>query len=84
MEVYGTNLANVISPRWTGTDFKGSAPTAFGGTTVTIAGQSAFIDYASPSHVNAQAFRHPPGSAEVIVNTPRGTSAGLVQPLRFS
>jgi uncharacterized protein (TIGR03437 family) len=79
MEIYGTNLANVISQGWTNSDFKGNAaPTALGGTTVTIAGQSAFIDYVSPSQVNAQVPSNiAPGPQPVIVNTPGGTSAAF-------
>jgi uncharacterized protein (TIGR03437 family) len=79
MEIYGTNLANVISQTWTGNDFKGNAaPTAIGGTTVTIAGQSAFIDYVSPSQVNAQVPSNiTPGPQPVVVSTPGGTSAAF-------
>ncbi|HKE24648.1 MAG TPA: hypothetical protein VKB88_19935 [Bryobacteraceae bacterium] len=97
MEIYGTNLANVVSQSWTGSDFKGNvAPTALGGTTVTIAGQSAFIDYVSPSQVNAQVPSNiAPGPQPVIVNTPGGTSAaftiqvnptepGLLSPAAFN
>ena len=76
MEIYGTNLANVNSQLWSGADFNGnSAPTALGGTTVTIGGKSAFIDYVSPTQVNAQV---PSGVANgtqpVVVTTPGGTS----------
>jgi uncharacterized protein (TIGR03437 family) len=79
MEIYGTNLANVISQTWAGSDFKGNAaPTALGGTTVTIGGQSAFIDYVSPVQVNAQVPSNiSPGPQPVIVNTPGGTSAAF-------
>jgi hypothetical protein len=46
MEIYGTNLANVTSRIWASADFTGNnAPTSLGGTTVTVGGQSAFIDY---------------------------------------
>ncbi len=77
MEIYGTNLANVISQTWSGADFNGNAaPTALGGTTVTIGGQPAFIDYVSTGQVNAQV---PSGIASgpqpVVVNTPGGKSA---------
>jgi uncharacterized protein (TIGR03437 family) len=77
MEIYGVNLANVISQTWTGADFKGNAaPTAIGGTTVTIGGQPAFIDYVSPSQVNAQVPSNvAPGPQPVVVSTPGGVSA---------
>jgi uncharacterized protein (TIGR03437 family) len=97
VEIYGTNLANVVSQKWTGADFNGNeAPTALGGTTVTIGGQPAFIDYVSPLQVNALA----PSSIEtgpqpVVVSTPGGTSlaytptvnvteAGLDAPISFN
>jgi uncharacterized protein (TIGR03437 family) len=79
MEIYGTNLANVISQGWASTDFKGNvAPTALGGTTASIGGQSVFIDYVSPTQVNAQVPSNiTPGPQPVIVNTPGGTSAAF-------
>jgi uncharacterized protein (TIGR03437 family) len=77
MEIYGTNLANVSSQNWGSADFKGNAaPTALGGTTVTIGGQPAFIDYVSPTQVNAQVPSNiPSGSQPVVVSTPGGSSA---------
>lgn len=77
MEIYGTNLANVALQNWTAADFNGNtAPTALGGTTVTIGGQPAFIDYVSPGQVNAQVPSNiSTGPQQVIVQTPGGTSA---------
>jgi uncharacterized protein (TIGR03437 family) len=76
MEIYGTNLANVASQTWATADFNGNAaPAALGGTTVTIGGQSAFIDYVSPGQVNAQVPSNiPTGKQPVVVTTPGGTS----------
>jgi uncharacterized protein (TIGR03437 family) len=76
MEIYGTNLANVARQIWAGADFNGNAaPTALGGTTVTIGGQSAFIEYVSPVQVNAQVPSNiSTGPQPVIVTTPGGTS----------
>jgi uncharacterized protein (TIGR03437 family) len=76
MEIYGTNLANVASQTWATVDFNGNAaPTALGGTTVTIGGQSAFIDYVSPGQVNAQVPSNiSTGPQQVVVMTPGGTS----------
>ena len=76
MEIYGTNLANVASQIWADADFKGNAaPTALGGTTVTIGGQPAFIDYVSPTQVNAQVPSNIAlGSQPVVVTTPGGSS----------
>jgi uncharacterized protein (TIGR03437 family) len=77
MEIYGTNLANVASQTWASADFTGdAAPTALGGTTVTIGGQSTFIDYVSPLQVNALSPSNTAtGPQPVVVTTPGGTSA---------
>jgi uncharacterized protein (TIGR03437 family) len=76
MEIYGTNLANVTSQTWAASDFKGNTgPTALGGTTVTIGGHAAFIDYVSPGQVNAQVPSNVgSGPQPVVVMTPGGTS----------
>ncbi len=76
MEIYGVNLATVVPRQWAGTDFNGNqAPNALGGTTVTVAGVPAYIDYVSPGQVNAQV---PPGiplgQQPVVVTTAGGTS----------
>ena len=72
----GTNLAKVLSQQWAARDFHGNAaPTAVAGTTVTIGGQSAFIDFVSPGQVNAQVPSNvATGTQPVIVSTPGGTS----------
>ncbi|HTP35197.1 MAG TPA: IPT/TIG domain-containing protein, partial [Candidatus Acidoferrales bacterium] len=55
-----------------------AAPTALGATTVTIGGQSAFIDYVSPTQVNAQVPSNvAPGPQPVVVTTPGGTSTAF-------
>jgi uncharacterized protein (TIGR03437 family) len=54
IEIYGLELAS-DSRQWTADDFNGvNAPTSLDGTKVTIGGQAAFIDYVSPTQVNAQ------------------------------
>jgi uncharacterized protein (TIGR03437 family) len=53
IEIYGSNLA-VDSRSWLASDFNGfNAPTSLDGTSVTIGGQAAFIDFISPGQVNA-------------------------------
>jgi hypothetical protein len=76
VEIFGTNLANVVVQQWSGADFNGNeAPTAVGGTSVTIGGQSAFISYVSPGQVNAQVPSNiSTGLQPVVVSTPGGTS----------
>ncbi len=76
MEIYGENLATVRSQLWASSDFTGNlGPTALGGTTVTIGGQSAYIDYVSPGQVNAQVPSNvATGSQPVVVTTAGGSS----------
>jgi uncharacterized protein (TIGR03437 family) len=78
IEIYGTNLATVQPQTWASADFNGSlAPTALGGTSVTVNGQPAYVDYVSPHQVNVQV---PSGVATgkqtVVVTTFGGPSAG--------
>jgi uncharacterized protein (TIGR03437 family) len=54
VEIYGKNLAP-DTQGWTGADFTGNeAPTMLNGVSVSIGGQAAFVDYISPTQVNAQ------------------------------
>jgi uncharacterized protein (TIGR03437 family) len=75
IEIYGQNLATTTTD-WTGAFQGNDAPTAVGGTTVTIGGQSMFIDYVSPAQVNGQVPSNvATGQQQVIVKTAAGTSA---------
>lgn len=81
IEIYGLNLvSNAASTEWSSGDFNGTtAPTAVGGTTVTVGGQNAFIDYASPGQVNAQVPSNvATGLQPVIVTTAGGSSLPYV------
>jgi uncharacterized protein (TIGR03437 family) len=75
IEIYGANLAPGKLD-WTNA-FNGiNAPTSLNGTTVTIGGQSAFLDYVSPSQVNAQVPSNVGiGPQQITVNTAAGASA---------
>jgi len=77
IEIYGVNLATTRSQIWAGTDFNGyQAPTALGGTTVTVAGLSAYTYYVSPAQVNVQVPSGVPlGQQPVVVTTAGGTSS---------
>jgi uncharacterized protein (TIGR03437 family) len=79
MEIYGVNLATVISQTWAAADFKGNAaPSALGGTTVTVGGQPAFIDYVSLGQVNAQVPSNiSAGPQPVVVTTAGGSSVAF-------
>jgi uncharacterized protein (TIGR03437 family) len=65
VEIYGLNLAP-DTRGWAGTDFSGNnAPTSLDGVSVSIGGQAAFVDYVSPTQVNAQL---PSGITSVATN----------------
>ena len=76
VEIYGVNLATTPSQTWAGTDFNGiQAPSALGGTTVTIGGKAAFVDFVSPGQVNVQMPSGvPAGPQPLIVTTAGGSS----------
>jgi uncharacterized protein (TIGR03437 family) len=76
IEIYGTNLAE-ITQEWANSDFNGlAAPTTLGGTSVTVAGQAAFVEYVSPTQVDVQvAGGLGTGSQSVVVTTESGSSA---------
>jgi uncharacterized protein (TIGR03437 family) len=80
MEIYGYNLATVLPLVWSGADFKGNlAPSTLGGTTVTIGGQPAFIDYVAPGQVNCQVPSNvATGSQPVVVTTAGGSSVAFM------
>ena len=76
MEIYGTNLA-ATTRGWAGADFTGTqAPTSLDAVKVTIGGQAAFLDYISPTQVNAQVpSGTPTGAQQMTVSTPAGASS---------
>jgi len=54
VEIYGSKLAPETRG-WAGADFSGNnAPTSLDGVSVSIGGEAAFVDYISPTQVNAQ------------------------------
>jgi uncharacterized protein (TIGR03437 family) len=77
IEIYGTNLGPSTGYQWQGNDFSGNnAPTRLQGVSVSINGQSAFVDYVSSGQVNAQVPNGAGvGPATVIVTTSNGSSA---------
>ena len=96
IEIYGSNLA-VDARSWGGADFKGnSAPTSLDGTSVSIGGAAAFVDYISAGQVDVQVPSNiPAGTRQITVITASGTSApysitvnnvqpGLLAPASFS
>lgn len=80
IEIYGINLATTPVANWTSGEFTNNvAPTAVGGTTVTVGGLPAFIDYVSPGQVNAQVPSGvAPGTQPVVVTTAGGSSTAYM------
>jgi uncharacterized protein (TIGR03437 family) len=79
VEIKGSNLA-ADTRTWASPDFSGpngvNAPTSLDRTAVTIAGQSAFVSYISPTQVNAQVPANTgTGPLPLTVSTAVGTSA---------
>ena len=86
MEIYGTNLS-ATTRLWAGTDFNGTkAPTSLDNVKVTIGGQAAFLDYISPTQVNAQVPSNTPtGAQQMTVSYSSSTSSAYnitVNPLQ--
>ena len=75
IEIYGTNLSS-DTRSWGAGDFQGNnAPTSLDGTSVSIGGQAAFVDYISGGQVNAQVPSGvATGTETLTVKTPSGTS----------
>jgi uncharacterized protein (TIGR03437 family) len=76
IEIYGGSLAK-DTREWATSDFNpDQAPINLDGTTLTIGGKKAFIDYVSPGQVNALITSDTPtGVQQLIVETAGGTSA---------
>lgn len=75
IEIYGSNLAPGTSG-WTTADFtNGVGPTSLGGVTVSVGGAAAFIDYVSPTQIDALVPSNTAtGVQELTVTTANGTS----------
>jgi uncharacterized protein (TIGR03437 family) len=76
IEIHGAGLAS-DSRGWNSGDFSGAnAPTTLDGTSVSIGGQAAYIEYISPGQVNTQVPSGvPTGPQQVTVTSSGGTSA---------
>ena len=78
VEIYGTNLSVTLRQLWSGADFSGAqAPLALGGTTATVAGKPAYVEFVSPAQVNLNIPSGvPAGLQKVVITTPGGSSIG--------
>ena len=72
--IQGTNLAPSTNT-WDNFIVGGKLPTAVDGVTVDIGGKAAYVNYVSPTQINALAPDAGTGSLAVTVSTPSGTSA---------
>jgi uncharacterized protein (TIGR03437 family) len=75
IEIYGASLASVAH-EWGSSDFNGNnAPTSLEGTTVTINGQAAFVEYVSPGQIDVQVPSNVATGVQLLtVTNPGGTS----------
>ncbi len=72
IEIYGSDLAPAEAA-WTIAN--GVAPTNVGGTTVSVGGEAAFIDYVSPGQIDALISSDTPSGAQPLtITTANGTS----------
>jgi len=78
IEIYGSNLSS-DRRSWGAADFQGNnAPTSIDGTSVSIGGQAAFVDFISGGQVNAQVPSNVGvGTQSVTVKTAAGTSTAV-------
>jgi uncharacterized protein (TIGR03437 family) len=79
IEIYGNDLTASAALQWSGSNFtNGVGPTQLGDVTVSIGGKAAFIDYISPSQVNALVPSNAPvGPVEITVTNSVGASANF-------
>jgi uncharacterized protein (TIGR03437 family) len=78
IEIYGSNLAS-DARSWESSDFNGaSAPTSLDGTSVSVGGRAAFIDFISPGQVNALIPSNvATGPQQLTLKTAGGTTASV-------
>jgi uncharacterized protein (TIGR03437 family) len=76
IEIYGTNLATA-PVQWAASNFNGlTGPTSLNGTSVTIGGVPAFVEYVSSLQLDVQVPSNVSlGSEQVVVTTPSGAQA---------
>ena len=72
--ILGTGLSPV-SDTWADSIVNGKLPTTLDGVTVTIGGKPAYLYFVSPAQINLMVPDIAPGSTQVTVTTPAGTSS---------
>jgi uncharacterized protein (TIGR03437 family) len=80
LTINGTNLSTTTDT-WANSIVKGALPATLGGVSVSVGGQPAYIEYVSPTQINALAPNIPAGSVVVTVTNPNGTSQAAMAQL---
>ena len=81
LTIFGTNLAP-FTDDWANTITGGTLPTSLDGVIVTVGGQPAYLQYISPTQINAVAPNVAAGNVSVVITTPGGaptTAMALAQ-----
>ena len=79
ISIYGTNLSTAAAATTTADLVAGYLPTTLGGTSVTIDGKAAYLNYVSPSQLNVQAPNFSTtGNVTVTVTNSSGSSSASV------
>ncbi len=77
--IFGSNLSSVTASVTAADLVSGSLPAKFGGTTVTVNGQAAYLNYVSPGQINAESPASTvTGPVQVVVTTADGTATATV------
>jgi uncharacterized protein (TIGR03437 family) len=78
--INGTNLSTKTDT-WNNSIVKGALPTTLDGVSVMVGGQPAYVEYVSPTQINALAPDVPAGSVPVTVTNSNGTSSAATAQL---
>jgi uncharacterized protein (TIGR03437 family) len=78
--INGTNLSTQTDT-WDNFIVNGALPTTLDGVSVMVGDQAAYLEYISPTQINAVAPNMPAGSVPVTVTTPNGTSPAAMAQL---
>ena len=84
LTIFGTNLAP-FTDDWANSITDGALPTSLDGVIVTVGGQPAYLQYVSPTQINAVAPDVAAGSVSVVISTPDGaaiTAMAVAQPVQ--
>jgi uncharacterized protein (TIGR03437 family) len=76
MTIRGTNLSPTTT-NWDRSIVEGQLPTSLDGVSVTVGGRPAYINYISPTQINALAPSVGAGTMDVTVTNPAGTSPAV-------